>query len=427
MNTKGKNVFQSFKMALTLSQQYQSKLNIRAVLRFSFLFCLFLWVIIATYLPTAYSYSEVSPHWNHIRTHLTDFRTIYISDPDERAGQYDWAARHYDQIIGDGVVRDTVYQYKRRNPNIKWYAYATNWTFMIVNADFITTAWYTHMQNWYSNHPEYNLEDAFIHDSNECPIGTEKTDECRIQFFLWDTYRWPINPADPGLRAYQTQRMRDIIAFNTSGGYEADGIFFDEHSSWDIDDAQLSNFNIREYSGASDQPTAYMNDLVSLLQIEKNALGPTKSIMINSTRMTREVDFQMIAAAGSSHLEMMNDPLIDGLSNNWDWVDRLLNNGASAEFSFPGGSAPANYTPGNSASGNARLLLGALASYYMVVIDPPDKVGFQINSLYLPFEQLWHEAIGVNVGSPLGSRSIYRQGTDPNGRNYRVWARLVMP
>ena len=37
MNTKEKSVFQGFKMAVTHSQQYQSKFSIRAILRFSFL------------------------------------------------------------------------------------------------------------------------------------------------------------------------------------------------------------------------------------------------------------------------------------------------------------------------------------------------------------------------------------------------------
>ena len=332
MNTKEKSVFQGFKMAVTHSQQYQSKFSIRAILRFSFL--LSFQGIIAAYPSIAYSYSSVSPHWNHIRTQLTDFRTIYISDDVERRANT-IGRKSYDVIVGDGVVRnDTVYEYKRRNPGLKWYAYATNWTFMLINADYVTTAWYIHMQNWYSNHPEYNIEDAFIHDANVCPQGTLKTEACRLQFFLWDSNRFVIYPADPGLQAYQAQRMSDIIAFNTYGGYEPDGVFFDEHASWDIDDAKLRNYNMREYTGATDQPNAYINDLVGLLQIEKNALGPTKTIHINTGILMREADFQMIIAAGSSHLEMMNDPLRDGLSNRWDWIDRILSNGASAEFSF---------------------------------------------------------------------------------------------
>jgi hypothetical protein len=85
------------------------------------------------------------------------------------------------------------------------------------------------MQGWYSNHPEYNIEDAFIHDTNVCPQGSAKTPACRLQFFLWDSYRFVIYPADPGLQAYQAQRMRDIVTVNTYGGYEPDGVFFDEH------------------------------------------------------------------------------------------------------------------------------------------------------------------------------------------------------
>ena len=263
MNTKEKNVFQSFKMALTLSQQYQSKSNIRAILRFSFLFYLFLWVIIAAYLPTAYSYSAVSPHWAHIRTQLTDFRTIYIQNDAERASQYDWGASHYDVIMGDGVVRnDTVYEYKRRNPNIKWYAYSVNWT-TITTGNYITTAWYTHMQNWYTAHPQYNIEDAFIHNSTICPQGTSKTEACRLRVSIWSSDRYVIYPADPGLQAYQAQRMRDIITANTYNGYEPDGVFFDEHSSFDfIDAGRLSN--MREYSNVQDQPNAYINDIITL-------------------------------------------------------------------------------------------------------------------------------------------------------------------
>jgi hypothetical protein len=375
------------------------------------------------YLPAAHSYNEVSPHWNHIRTQLTDFRTIYISDDVERASQYDWGASHYDVIMGDGVVRnDTVYEYKRRNPGLKWYAYSINWTVVNTTTNYVTTAFYTHMQNWYNNHPEYNIEDAFIHDANVCPQGTLKTIACRIQIFIWDSGRWVINPADPGLRAYQVQRMNDIIASNTYGGYEPDGVFFDEHSSWDFD-GRLDQYNMREYSGALDQPAAYMNDIIGLLQIEKNALGSGKSIMLNIAEFRTENDFQMAMAGGAGFLEMLNNPLLDGISDKWDWIDRILSNGAFATFSFEA-SAPTNYTPGNSASGNARLLLASLANYYMVVPNPPANLTYHSDSgLSSPFEQNWLSAIETEIGSPFGVRSIYSQGTDPNGWSYRVWAR----
>jgi hypothetical protein len=79
------------------------------------------------------------------------------------------------------------------------------------------------------------------------------------------------------------------------------------NTSWDIDDAQLRNFNMREYSGATDQPNAYINDLVGLLQIEKCAWA-SKTIHINTGILMREADFQMIIAAIKPS-EMMNDPL----------------------------------------------------------------------------------------------------------------------
>jgi len=386
----------------------------------------FLMVAMTVYLPPAHSYNEVSPHWDHIRTILVDFRTIYLADDVERASQYDWGARHYDVVMGDGVVRnDTVYEYKRRNPGLKWYAYATNWTFMLVDSDFITTAWYTHMQNWYSNHPEYDIEDAFIHDTNACPQGSAKTAACRLRFFLWDSFRFVIYPADPGLQAYQAQRMKDIVTVNTYGGYEPDGVFFDEHASWSIDEGGLGPFNgrIREYPGVTDQVGAYTNDLVGLLQIERNALGPNKSIMLNIANVRREHDFQMVVAAGSGFLEMTNDPAADGLAVKWEWAERILNAGASVMFSYEGPPGPANYTAGNSASSDARYELAALASYYMVVPNPPDNFAFERDSPYPPFEQIWHTAIETSIGSPLGPRSVYREGTDPNGWNYRIWAR----
>jgi hypothetical protein len=94
-----------------------------------------LWGIAVAFPLVAYPYNVVSPHWNHIRTTVTDYQTIYISDDAERARQYDWIASHYDLVIGDAELRnDTVYELKRRNAGLKWYAYTLNWTFMRINA-----------------------------------------------------------------------------------------------------------------------------------------------------------------------------------------------------------------------------------------------------------------------------------------------------
>jgi hypothetical protein len=291
----------------------------------------------------------------------------------------------------------------------------------------VTTAWYTHMQNWYSNHPEYDLEDAFVHDSSACPATTPKTETCRIEIFVWDSYRWVINPRDPGLRAYQAQRMVDIIAFNRMGGYEADGVFFDEHESWSFNEAGLGPFNgrIREYSGETNQVGAYVNDMAVLLQLEKAALGPNKTIILNTNVLMREQDFQLIMAAGSAYMESANDPRRDGMQTRWEWIDRILSNGASASFNSYPNAADADFPRGNFASGQDRMNMGWLADFYMAIPSSPDNLAFELQSVRFnrPFESFWYEAIGVNVGSPLGPRSIYREGADPNGRNYRVWAR----
>src|SRR3954463_16410182 len=41
----------------------------------------------------AYAYSLKSPHWSHIRVHVSDYRIQYEADPAVRAAEYAWSAK----------------------------------------------------------------------------------------------------------------------------------------------------------------------------------------------------------------------------------------------------------------------------------------------------------------------------------------------
>ena len=83
---------------------------------------------------------------------------------------------------------------------------------------------------------------------------------------IWDSYRWMINPSDPGARAYTIDRYRRLVQ-------GTNGVFIDEASSGDI----LPRVrDAVEYSEAR-----YQADYTSLLAAIKQVYG-NKTIMLNT-------------------------------------------------------------------------------------------------------------------------------------------------
>ena len=163
------------------------------------------------------AYSATSPHWPQVRTMVTDFRTGYVSNPAQRSAERAWAAAHFDFVLGGDA-----HVYKSLNPDIRVIPYALDWYVVQPGQEksaSLASTYYNDMQQWFTAHPQYQLEKAFLHTA-----GSEPTPETRVQFVSWGSRCWPINPGDPGARAYLADRIGRFTA-------NSDGVFYDTHSS----------------------------------------------------------------------------------------------------------------------------------------------------------------------------------------------------
>jgi hypothetical protein len=360
-------------------------------------------------------YSSVSPHWQHIRTAVTDF--YYSWNGTER----DWAAKHYDLAMSGSLSI-----WKAGNPAVQHYMYVLLQGTILPSSTpsngVPATQWYDDAVRWYAAHTQYNIETAFLHRA-----GQPADFEHRLKPFGWDTYVWVINPSDPGLIAYQTDRFRRLAA-------NEDGLFIDCQGSGDIA-AWLHDASGRssEYtnSGATWPPTGqYFADYAALLRTLKIAVG-SKTLQPNSASYNFAPDFADVGAAGATHMDKSNNPLFSGLPATWSWIDRLLGASASVNFvdaiDYSDMNAVATRFGSSRDSAYHRIKMFELASYYMVVPHSPEKLQLQlVNEWSRPFSTVWITAQEANIGHPTVVRRQLSQGiasTDPLGQLVTVYER----
>ena len=348
----------------------------------------------------ASGYSATSPHWSHIRTLTTDF--YYQWTPDLRT----WAGQHFDAALSGNTDA-----WLAANPSVTQLPYTLFWTLLTPGNDskpYLSSTYYDDMKQWYAAHGEYRLEDAFLHSSSS------KSESTRLKVHIWDSYRWMINPSDPGARAYTIDRYRRLVQGTT-------GVFIDEASSGDI--------LPRVRNGVEFQEDRYEADYTSLLAAIKREIG-SKTIMLNTAEYTKDFDRNNAAAAGAVHLELFNNPLKTQMNRRWDWVDELRSLGVDVDMVSPYPASwadehPYEYPKGNYATSGGRLLMWELASYYMVVGQNPAGLYFHIKApdWQTPLSDYWLPAIEANIGHPVSARSEKARGTDPTGQAYTIYQR----
>ena len=360
-------------------------------------------------------YSTISPHWPHIRTATTDF--YYSWNSSERA----WAGQHYDLAMSGSDAA-----WKATNPTVQHYTYvllqATVLPASTPSNSVPESQWYDDAVRWYAVHTQYNIETAFLHR-----IGQPADAAHRLKPFGWDTYTWIINPADPGLIAYQTDRFRRLVA-------NVDGLFIDVQASGDLAKyLKDTTGHSSEYasSGNTWPPVGpYFTDYAALLRTLKSAVG-SKTLQPNTGMYNFDLDFANISAAGATHMEKANNPLHSGLPATWVWIDKLLGASISVNFvdalDYSDMNAVATRFGGTADSAYRRIKMAELASYYMVVPRSPEKLQLQlVNEWSRPYSTIWITAQEANIGHPTVARQQVTQGvpvTDLVGQRVIVYQR----
>jgi len=345
-------------------------------------------------------YTSISKHWPHIRTMMTDFYYSWTSE--ERA----WAGAHYDLAMsGSGSA------WTAANPTVGHLPYTIEWTVIIPGTESagLTTTYYADMVAWYRAHTSLSLETAFLHAA-----GARRDSAGRAIVTIWGSRRWMINPADPGALQYQTDRYARIVA-------NEGGAFVDEAGSGDM----LSRIsNTLEYP-TSDTFTAPQSAAFAAL---KRAMG-NKTLMLNTAEYQTDFDRANALAAGSVHMESINNPLSPDMPLRWHWIESLTSSNVLVDmvtlYSTPEASnMAATFPKGNYATSAQRMKMWELASYYMAVSSTPDNLALQLeNTWNVPYSSVWTKAQEANVGHPLSARVVASRGTDPLGQAYMVYTR----
>jgi len=350
--------------------------------------------------------SARSPHFSHISVFYTDFYSRYASPGDQRAA-YSFLGQRI-----DGVMSGPRDQWKAVDPTILYFPYALQFTVPVPGQkgahDDPASGYFTDMQSWYQSHPNYDMENAFLHRGGH--------DEAhRVQVKIWDSMRYAVNPGDEGQRAYQVDRLSRVAQGQ-------DGVFLDEFGG------PMSG--VSKTSDEFATPAAYMAAETQLIAQVHDAIKP-RFLLINIAEYWDPADSALVVAGGGAHLERANFPFTDRLPSRWTEIDNLLSLNVYTEFvtlwtytdwvkskSFP------SFQGGMYSSPLERGQLVQLASYYMAVPKDPSRYSFdQQNMWNVRPDTVWMPAIEADVGHPREARHVIASGVDSAGQKYRIFAR----
>ncbi len=350
--------------------------------------------------------SARSPHFSHISLFYTDFYSRYASPADHNAALAFLGSRL------DGVMSGSRDQWKSVDPTILHFPYALQFTVPIpgqkTSTDDFASGYFSDMQRWYGSHPQYDIENAFLHRGGHDAAH-------RVQVKIWDSNRFAINPGDAGQRAYQTDRLQRVAQ-------NEDGVFLDEFGG-----------GMSGVSKTTDEfatPAAYMASETELIAKVHEAIKP-RFLLINIGEYWNAADSALVVAGGGAHLERANFPFNDGLPGRWTQIDHLLAMNVYTEFvtlwtytdwlrskSFP------SFQRGMYSSPLERGQIVQLASYYMAVPADPTRLSLdQQNMWNVRPDTVWMPAVEADVGHPREARHSLATGTDAAGQKYRIYAR----
>jgi hypothetical protein len=265
----------------------------------------------------------------------------------------------------------------------------------------------------------------------------------RFEAAVWMNKNWPFNMKDANLRAYDSNRILDLV------GSEA-GVFLDAHGSGFSDTFKIgfqtiinSGGGIQEYGGLRPGDprldAAYGADMLSwLTQLHGDLAAAGKWGILNQATnfaydpMSRE---QAIAIGGFQTENLIAPDSLRGADSVWNLYDltqRVTANQGNAIITGKWNFQPANYTSGSYGSGEARNDMWRLSFYYLVK-ESAGSSGKTYFDLTLPSymtndipsdQSRWYAAYQFDVGQPTGGMTVAQTGTSPSdGAPYTVFSR----
>lgn len=306
----------------------------------------------------------------------------------------------------DRLTNGNAASWRAVNPHIEQVQYTLYWFTLATTADTLGASGIASVDTFLVAHG-YPIEAAFLHHA-----GGPADRAHRLMWVAQDgDSAVAFNPADPGFRAYQTQRLAALKA----AGYA--GVFYDVFGRGAM---------ARAFSSAEGDSAWYQSELASALRAERTATGAT--IIVNTASYDTPFDSLCIVAAGGAHLEKTNYPLGQNLASQlkyWQWIDHLVAAGAT-RLEFVSNLAWTDKVPaavGTDVSAIGREKMAEYASYLMVkdtgsvVAFAPDNYWNQSPATH------WLAAWDTAIGAPLGARQLRTSGTDPAGQKYQLWQR----
>lgn len=292
------------------------------------------------------------------------------------------------------------------NRHIEQVQYTLYWFALASTADTLGASGVASADTFLVAHG-YPIEPAFLHSA-----GGPADRAHRIMWIAQDgDSAVAFNPADPGFRAYQTQRLAALRA----AGYA--GVFYDVFGRGAM---------ARVFSSAEGDSIWYRTQLADALRAERTATGAT--IIVNTASYDTPFDSICIIAAGGAHLERTNYPLGQneaGNLNYWRWIDHLVAAGVQ-RLEFVSNLAWTDKVPaavGNDVTPMGREKMAEYASY-LAVKDTGSVVAFAPDNYWNQSPAThWLPAWDTALGRPLTPRALVSSGTDPLGQKYQVWSR----
>lgn len=333
----------------------------------------------------------------------TDFYTAY--HPKDTLG-FRLLAQRVDRVTnGDHVA------WRAADPNVEQYQYRLFHVVLITGADTLGGTGVGTLDAWLTAHG-YPIESAFLHWKD-----STATKAHRITYFMKDSNgdsASALNPADPGVRAWQLSVLMDLKAH----GYA--GVFYDVFGRGGM---------AKYFSSAEGDSLWFRNALTAALVAERAASG--ERVTINTGSYQTAFDSITVMAAGGVHLERTNYPLGYNLTTNWpvgnwwQWIDHLVAGGAQ-RIEFVSNLAWYDNVPqvnGNDVSPMGREKQAEYVSYLMAK-DTGDVVSFAPDNYWAESPAThWLAAWDTALGRPTGPRRMLSAGTDAAGQHYQIWTR----